>query len=129
MSEPKKILVVEDEPEIAELIGEFCRILGFQSKILNHGQEVLREAKTYRPNLITLDLMLPDISGLDLLEALRADPRTKDIPVVVISAIASEPDVRHLLHHHCQGVMTKPFRGSALKKTLHRILPLEVPVV
>ena len=124
MSEPKKILIVEDEMSIAELIGEFCRLLGFQSRNLHHGTDVLPVVKAYRPDLITLDLILPDISGLDVLDSLRGDPETRDIPVVVISSIASETDVRTLLDS-CQGVLAKPFRGSTLKKTLHRIIPPE----
>lgn len=124
MNEPKKILIVEDETSISELIGEFCRLMGFQSRTVHLGSDVLPAARSYRPDLITLDLILPDISGLDVLEILRGDPQTKEVPVVVISSIASETDVRALLRD-CQGVLSKPFRGSTLRRTFHRIIPPE----
>ncbi len=85
-SPEKSILVVEDSEEIRELLGLVLEAEGYQVVSLEDGSDVVSTARDLRPALITLDLALPGTDGHTVLEYLKADERTRDIPIVVISA-------------------------------------------
>lgn len=84
----KKVLVVDDEPALADLIGEFCAGAGFEVKTVNDGQAALRLVETWVPDLITLDIEMPGMTGLEVIKTLQGNPLTSKIPVVVISVVA-----------------------------------------
>jgi two-component system phosphate regulon response regulator PhoB len=88
----KKILIIEDEDLLANVYVRRFDVEGFETKRVSNGEEAVASAKEYKPNLILLDLMLPGINGLDVLDALRKDPETKEITVIVFSALGQESD-------------------------------------
>lgn len=86
--ETKKIMIVDDDPALAELIGEFCSEAGYEARVVTDSLQALGIAVDWQPDLITLDLEMPDMDGVELLKRLKSRPQTKRIPVVVISIIA-----------------------------------------
>jgi CheY-like chemotaxis protein len=82
----KAILVVDDEPAILDMIAELLGYEGYQVVTTSHGSVALARAKADPPALILLDLMMPGMSGWQVIDALKASPQTRSIPVVVLSA-------------------------------------------
>src|SRR6185437_11842615 len=81
------VLVVEDDPPAAELLARQLDRAGFRSQIVSTGSEVLAKAHALQPAAITLDILLPDLDGWEVLTRLKNDPATSAIPVVVISVV------------------------------------------
>lgn len=88
----ERILVVDDEPEIVALVTYHLAKVGYRVATSASGQEALDLARRERPSLIVLDLMLPGLSGFDVLEQLRSDESTRDIAVLMLTARREEPD-------------------------------------
>jgi CheY-like chemotaxis protein len=82
----KHVLVVEDDPAIGPLMVDILAEAGFEVTLATNGPDALKMAAELRPDVITLDLMLPGMSGEQVIQALRADPATRSIPVVIVSA-------------------------------------------
>src|SRR5437588_3908900 len=82
-----RVLIVDDEPEVLELIDFVLSGQGFEVIKAVTGLEALRRARCESPDVIILDIMLPDLDGFTVCEILRAQPSTRDVPVVVISAL------------------------------------------
>lgn len=92
MSTPYKILVVEDEPDLAQTVCYTFQQEGYETRSEGTGTEGLEQARTFQPDLIILDLMLPDRSGFDVCKHLKSDPLTQEIPVLILSARGEEFD-------------------------------------
>lgn len=83
-----RLLVVDDEPNIVELLSASLRFQGFEVETAGAGAEAVDKARTFRPDLLVLDVMMPGLDGFELLRAIREDPRTQTLPVVMLSARA-----------------------------------------
>ena len=88
----ERVLVVDDEPDIVALVAYHLAKAGYRVATASSGADALVAAQQERPALIVLDLMLPDLSGFAVLERLRADPATKDVAVLMLTARKDEPD-------------------------------------
>jgi two-component system phosphate regulon response regulator PhoB len=88
----EKILIVEDEPDVADLLAHHLKAAGFSVEIANSGRTALHAVKNQPPTLVVLDLMLPEMPGLDLCRILKSDPRTSKIAIVMLSAKIEEID-------------------------------------
>jgi two-component system, OmpR family, phosphate regulon response regulator PhoB len=88
----EKILIVEDEPDVADLLAHHLKNAGFAVEIAGNGRTALNAIKNQPPTLVVLDLMLPEMSGLDLCRILKSDPTTSKIAVVMLSAKIEELD-------------------------------------
>ena len=88
------VLIVEDDPDNAHLIARVLTGAKYDFLVTSVGRDALQHARVAQPDAITLDLRLPDIDGLDLLEQLKATRETRDIPVIVVSILADESDPR-----------------------------------
>ncbi|WNG40357.1 response regulator transcription factor [Archangium violaceum] len=116
------ILIVDDEPDLAELLAYNLGRAGFATTLAYTGEEALARVRTSAPDLILLDLMLPDIDGADLYRQLRADPATSHLRILVLSA---RPDA----HSRVSGVeiLLKPFK---VQEVVARVSALvQVPAV
>ncbi len=89
------ILIVEDEESIAGLIKDRLDGEGYQVTIAYTGAEAVKDIKEKRPDVITLDIHLPDANGIRILEGIKADPRTRKIPVIIISSSDEGIDVKN----------------------------------
>ncbi len=112
-------LVVEDDRDIAELIRFHLSDDGRRVLIAQRGDEAVEIAREQRPDLITLDIMLPDTNGFDLLETLKADPKTRDIPVIIVSVVS---DRRQGLRLGAVDYVTKPIDETKLLTAVRRAL-------
>ena len=120
-----RILVVDDEPDMLELIETNLSAAGFNVLQAATGEEALRQARALPPQLILLDLMLPELDGLEVCKLLRQDPATRSIPIVMLTARAAEIDRVLGLELGADDYVTKPFSMRELvlrvKKLLHRL--------
>ncbi len=120
----KKILIIDDEAPIADLIAEFCNTMGYSTQVLNSGKDILNVIKSFHPDLITLDLAMPDIPGTKVLAILRKDEQARHIPVLIISStigsLREEPISGDLAPP--EGVMPKPIRMEGLRKKIDTVL-------
>ncbi len=117
-----RILVIEDERDMCELLEYNLEREGYETIVAHDGQEGLRKAQTLLPDMILLDLMLPGLSGFDVCRELRAGERTRDIPIIIISAKSEETDQVVGFSLGADDYVTKPF---AVKVLLSRIKALQ----
>lgn len=87
-----KILIIEDDPFLLKLYDEILKSAGYEVDIAEDGDTGKKKIKSSRPDLVLLDIMLPKINGLDLLEEVRSKADTKDIKVIIVTNLASEED-------------------------------------
>jgi len=121
-SNPDRILVVDDEPEIVALVAYHLAKSGYRVSTASSGQDALELARRDRPSLIVLDLMLPGMSGFDVLEQLRADDSTRDMAVLMLTARREEPDRIRGLSLGADDYLTKPFSPAELVLRVAAIL-------
>jgi two-component system alkaline phosphatase synthesis response regulator PhoP len=118
----RTILVVDDEPGIVTLARDYLERAGFRVLSAGDGIAGLRLARTERPNLIVLDLMLPGMDGLDVIRALRSDPATRTLPVIMLTARVEEADMLIGLELGADDYITKPFSPRALVARVRAVL-------
>ncbi len=116
------ILVVEDEKDIAELVEYHLKQSGFPVTLVSDGTSALEKIKKTRPSLIILDLMLPDMDGKDICRTLKADSRTRGIPVLMLTARAEEIDRIVGFELGADDYVTKPFSPRELVLRVKAIL-------
>jgi len=116
------ILIIEDERPLAEVLAFNLKREGFEVLTAGDGQEGLRRALTALPDLIVLDLMLPVIEGLEVCRQLRAGPRTKDIPILMLTARSEEVDEIVGFQMGATDYVTKPFKVKALVQRIKALL-------
>ncbi len=107
-------IVVEDMPELRIMFGSALRQAGFRVTSLEDGHNVVEEAARLRADLICLDIVMPSVCGLDVLEQLRSTPATADIPVLVMSARTSPQDRANAELAGATFYMTKPIHPMEL---------------
>ncbi len=125
----KHILVVEDEEDILELVSFNLKKEGYRVQGVASGEEALQEARDAQPGLIILDLMLPGVNGFDVCKSLKSDTRTKDIPVIMLTARSDEADIVTGLELGADDYLTKPFSPKELIARVRAILRRSVPNV
>jgi two-component system phosphate regulon response regulator PhoB len=118
----ERVLVVDDEPDIVALVAYHLAKAGYRVSTAASGTEALRAAREERPALLVLDLMLPGMSGFDVLEKLRAHDATKDIAVLMLTARKEEPDRIRGLTLGADDYLTKPFSPAELVLRVGAIL-------
>ncbi len=121
------LLVVEDEPHIQELIALHLEAAGHTVTRAMSVREAEREIAPARPDLILLDWMLPDASGLDWVRALRSNPPTREIPIIMLSAKAHEHDKVQGLDAGVDDYLTKPFSPRELLSRIAALLRRRAP--
>ena len=122
MPSPAKILAVDDEPELTDLMQYNLVRAGYEVTTAANGWEAFDCIKRCRPDLILLDLMLPDLDGFGVCEILRRDPLSATIPIIIVSAWAST-DSRNLgLELGALDYLTKPFSPKELVSRVNQLL-------
>ncbi len=122
-----RIMIVEDDENIAELISASVKTIGHEAQTVGSASALLSLLPKLRPDLILLDIMLPDLSGLDILRKLKANAATQDIPVIFLTAKGSEADKVTGLELGAEDYITKPFGVlellARIKAALRRTAP------
>ena len=115
----KRILIVDDEPDIANLIRRYLERAGYQTLIAHSGKDAFTIAQTEHPDLITLDIVLPDMNGFTVLERLKSDSETQAIPVILLSIMADEEEGKML---GAVDYLAKPVNERVLLQHVSRAL-------
>ncbi len=127
MRQHPAVLVVEDEPAIAELIAVNLRHNGFRPTLALDGDSAQREIDATLPDLVLLDWMLPGTSGLSLARRWRSDPRTKAVPIIMLTARGDEADRVAGLDAGADDYMAKPFSTKEMLARIRAVLRRRAP--
>lgn len=117
-----RILVVDDEPDITALVAYHLAKAGYRVSTAANGPDALKAAREERPDLVILDVMLPGISGYDVLDELRRREETKDVGVILLTARREEPDRIRGLTLGADDYLTKPFSPHELALRVNALL-------
>ncbi|MFZ9033450.1 MAG: response regulator [Anaerohalosphaeraceae bacterium] len=118
----KNILIVEDEEDVMELIRYNLDKEGFHCDVAYNGREALKKASATLPDLVLLDLMLPEINGLDVCKTLKKETKTATVPVVMLTAKGTETDIVAGLEIGADDYITKPFSPRVLLARINAVL-------
>lgn len=121
------VLVVEDHDSTRDILERRLTRAGCRVLSLAEGREVLGTVRRERPDLVIMDVRLPDADGLELTRQIKADPATAGIPVAILTASAREEDARLARETGCDAFLTKPFEWAPLWASLQRLLPPPPP--
>jgi CheY-like chemotaxis protein len=116
-----RILVIDDDSDIREVVGEALEFAGYEVATAREGIEGLAKCRTFRPTLILLDLMMPGMSGWEFRAVQQEDPELAGIPVVVVTAYGQHPDIE------VAAVLAKPFRLDDLLDQVRRFVGEPAP--
>lgn len=117
---PKTVMIIEDEPDIAELFAEMMRLNGYRVIKSYTSTPALTLIAQERPDVIILDIMLPDISGIEVLRYIRREPNLADTPVIIVSAKSLPVDIQDGLEAGATVYLTKPVSYADLKEAVDR---------
>jgi len=118
----KKILLVEDNPVNRRLAEFLLRSQGYQVRAATNAQEAFDTIKAERPDLILMDVQLPGMDGLEATRKLKAEPTTRDIPVVAVTSYAMKGDREKALAAGCSGYITKPIDKDTFVREVATVL-------
>jgi len=116
------ILIVDDNPANLELLSFLLTASGYRTRTAKDAEEALAILGTFRPRMLLLDIRLPGMDGLTLARKLRANPATRDLVIVAVTAQAMRGDREAALAAGCDGFITKPIDTRALPKTIAEYL-------
>lgn len=119
-----RILIVDDETDFVELVQVRLAGLGCEFLVANDGVQALSQARQFKPDLILLDILLPDLDGLSVCEILKRQPSTKKIPIIFMSALSSEVTKRTVATE-ADDFFTKPLDLERLRRRIAELLPSE----
>jgi DNA-binding response OmpR family regulator len=114
VSSHKKVLIVEDEKDILQLVKLYLEKEGFRTATASTGTEALKQVSSEKPDLVVLDLMLPELDGLEVCKRLRSRPETALLPIIMLTAKAEESDTVVGLELGADDYVTKPFSPKSL---------------
>jgi two-component system, cell cycle response regulator DivK len=117
-----KVLIVDDYPDMRDLLGRVLEALGYAVVLASHGKEGLEKAIAEKPNLILMDMMMPIMDGWEAARALRSHPETRKIPILAITALIRPHDLRTCLDAGCNGYIIKPFSFANLHAKIRGLL-------
>lgn len=119
-------LIVEDETDTAEMLAEMIRLCGFQAQHAYSAQPVLDLLHQHKPDLLLLDIILPDRNGIELLRSIRCEKEFDDLPVILISGNCQPSDIEKGLLSGASAYLTKPVAFWELRQTIHKLLQRQV---
>jgi len=111
---PGKVLVVDDDPEIVTFLSTLLELEGIESSVATSAAAALEQLAQMRPDLVLLDIAMPDRDGIDLCKELKRDPRTAEVPVFVVSARPGKDVVERALAAGAEEFIRKPFENAEL---------------
>lgn len=118
----KKILIVEDEESLLKLESILLTSKGYEVKGVPNGQAALQSLAEDKPDLILLDVMLPEIDGFEVCRRIKSDPETRHIPIVMLTAKKSREDMAKGEQVGADWYITKPFKSAMVIETIQRFL-------
>src|SRR5215469_13781693 len=119
MGVPRKALVVEDHPDARALVRTYLLAMGIEVMDVAEGRSAIRVLQAARPDLVCLDLMLPELSGFEVCEYMRSNPELKDVPILVMSARAKPMDRAFAEEVGATAYLVKPFKRSEFSRAVN----------
>ena len=118
----KKILIIEDYDATVEMLTNVLEMNGYEVEVATDGPVGLKKAASVKPALILLAIMLPEMSGIEVCQKLKSDPKTKPIPIIIVSVKATDEDVKKGLACGADAYVTKPFDPFGLIEKIQEYL-------
>jgi len=118
------VLIADDEPEVVDLVQIVLQTEGYKVQGASNGRKALDKITEQPPDLLLLDVMMPEMTGLMLLDNLRADPVLSKIPVIMLSVVVTDPEVRMALEGGATAYLSKPFEIRELVWLVNRVLTM-----
>ena len=115
-------MIIEDEEDAAELFAEMMRVSGYRVIKTSKSAPAIEMMNADKPDVILLDIMMPEVSGLDILRQMRGDPMLSNIPVVIITAKGMPADIKNGMEAGASTYLTKPVGFLDLKEAVERAL-------
>lgn len=123
---PARILIVEDHPSSLELMRYLLQASGYSTLVAKDGSEALALARLETPDLVVCDLQMPHLDGYGVLEAMRADPALRHIPLIAVTAFSMVGDRERVLSAGFDGYQSKPIEPEAFVAQMEQHLPPEM---
>jgi len=118
----KKVLVVDDEPNIVAALEFLLEKNGYQVRVAANGEQALEELDAFAPDLVLLDVMVPKVSGYEVCQRMRAQPKWRDIKIVMLSARGREVEVEKGMSLGADLYVTKPFSSAELVAAIGELM-------
>ena len=120
---PRKVLIVEDNDLNMKLFNDLLEAHGYATLQTKDGMEALRMARQHRPDLILMDIQLPEVSGLEVTKWLKEDDDLRAIPIIAVTAFAMKGDEEKIRDGGCEAYIAKPISVASFMRTVERFLP------
>ncbi len=114
-----RVLIAEDNPEGAELLEAYLSETDYEVQTVTDGEETLRKVRQWHPHLLLLDIMMPKISGFEVCKQIKADPATRDIVVLMVTALDQPSDIDRAVAAGTDDFFTKPINKTELLRRVH----------
>ena len=118
----RRILVVDDDPDIVETVEFFFSSSDYQVFMAKNGKEALEQVETKKPDLVLLDMMMPEMDGLEACRRLKGNPKTNHLPIIMLTAQGKKQDVVNALKAGANDYVIKPFNLQDLFERIEKIL-------
>jgi DNA-binding response OmpR family regulator len=122
VSAPARILITEDNPQGAELLEAFLAETAHETKVAANGEEALRAITEWKPDLVLLDIMMPRLSGFEVCRAIRTNPATRNIGIIMVTALDQHADIDRAVDVGTDDFLTKPIHKAELLLRVRALL-------
>ncbi len=118
----RKILIVDDNADLIYVLQRLVQLVGYDFIVATNGKQAVDIAAAQLPDLITMDIMLPEMNGLEAARLIRQNPKTHSIPILALTAKVSFKDREECLHSGCDEYISKPYTPKQLVSRIERLL-------
>ena len=125
----QKILVVEDNELNLRLFCDLLRAHGYEAEPVRDGREALERARAFAPDLVVMDIQMPHITGLELIEQMKADPELRPIPIMAVTAYAAKGDEERIRDAGAEGYVSKPISVIRFVEAVRNLLAAPRPAL
>ena len=119
----KKVLIIEDHPDMLDVLSRQLELLKFTVIAVDNGNEGVEKAVAEKPDLILMDIMMPEMDGREATRIIRSNPITKDIPILATTVLFREAELKECIEAGCNDYLVKPFTFEELKEKIKEYLP------
>jgi CheY-like chemotaxis protein len=123
----KKALIIEDHPDIIVILSRQLGMMGFAIISANNGMEGVEKAIEEKPDLIIMDILMPGMDGREATRMIRTNPKTKDIPIIVLTVLFRHLDQESCIEAGCNDYIVKPFRFKVLQEKIRTLISASSP--
>ncbi|MBI2360755.1 MAG: response regulator [Deltaproteobacteria bacterium] len=121
-AETKKVLIVEDHPDLRNILRRQIERMGLMVIQAKNGAEAIEIAVREKPHLILMDIMMPDVDGWEAARTLRSHPETQHVPIVAVTALFRESDLKRCFEDGCADYIVKPFNFEQLRQKVEEYI-------